>query len=56
MTSAVSYSSSSLIPVHFGLGTQQQADDMEIRWPSGRIQRLNRVRANQILDVTEPEH
>jgi hypothetical protein len=56
MTSAVSYSSSSLIPVHFGLGSQQEANDVEISWPSGRVQRLNHLRANQIVDVTEPAH
>ena len=54
MTSAVSYASSSLIPVHFGLGSAAKADDVEIRWPSGRLQRLKGVAADQVVDVTEP--
>jgi enediyne biosynthesis protein E4 len=54
MTSAVSYASSSLIPVHFGLGSEKEANDVEIRWPSGRVQRLNHLPANQIVNLTEP--
>ena len=54
MTSAVSYASSSLIPVHFGVAGETELNDVEIRWPSGRQQRLNHIRVNQILDVTEP--
>jgi hypothetical protein len=55
MTSAVSYASSSLIPVHFGLGEAKSLDDVEIRWPSGRVQRLNHVPINRVFAVKEPE-
>ena len=41
--------------VHFGLGFNQAADWIEIRWPSGRVQRLEDVAANQFLVVEEPE-
>ena len=55
MTSAVSYASSSLIPVHFGLGALKVVDDVEIHWPSGRVQHLTQVGINRIVDVTEPD-
>jgi hypothetical protein len=54
MTSAVSYASASLVPVHFGLGAAREVDDVEIHWPSGRVQRLNHVPVNRIVDVNEP--
>ncbi|MGI9071863.1 MAG: CRTAC1 family protein [Bryobacteraceae bacterium] len=56
MTSAVSYASASLIPVHFGVGKAQQLDDVEIRWPSGRTQRLDHLAVNRVIDVKEPAH
>jgi hypothetical protein len=55
MTSAVSYASASLIPVHFGLGDAKSVGDVELRWPSGRVQRLTQVPLNQIVNVTEPD-
>jgi enediyne biosynthesis protein E4 len=54
MTSAVSYASSSLIAVPFGIGKTVRVDDAEIRWPDGRVQHLRNVAANQIVDVKEP--
>ena len=55
MTSAVSYASASLIPVHFGVGDAKVLDDVEIRWPSGRVQHLKGVPVNRVIDVKEPE-
>ena len=40
--------------VHFGLGAATQADHVTIIWPSGQIQHLDNVAANQILEVVEP--
>jgi hypothetical protein len=54
MTSAVSYASSSLGPVHFGVGSATELNDVEIQWPSGRKQRLDKVPINQIINVKEP--
>lgn len=51
---SVGYSSSSAGPVHFGLGPDAVADAIEIDWPSGARQRLEGVRADQILKVREP--
>ncbi len=52
--SAGSYLSSNDRRVHFGLGSAATAR-VEIRWPSGRKQRLEGVASNQILTVVEPE-
>jgi enediyne biosynthesis protein E4 len=54
MTTNVGYASSSHSGVHFGLGKAKQVDRIEIRWPSGIEQVLTNVRANQVLQVTEP--
>lgn len=48
------YMSSSLLPEHFGLGSAAVAETVEIRWPSGTVQRLENVRADQMLQVVEP--
>jgi hypothetical protein len=36
---------------HFGLGKASEADWVEIRWPDGSVQRLEKVPANQVLTV-----
>jgi len=53
-TSSVCYASSSLGPVHFGLGAETTATTVEIRWPSGIVQTLQNVEADRIVKVTEP--
>lgn len=52
-TSAVGYASSSHGPVHFGLGHQKSVD-LEVVWPSGCLQVVKAVTANQIVRVVEP--
>jgi hypothetical protein len=54
MSSACGYASSSHFGVHFGLGKVDRIPSLEIRWPSGIVQVLRDVKANQILDVREP--
>ncbi len=54
MTTSVGYASSSDGPVHFGLGPDQRVDLVEIHWPSGRVQTLKDVSADQILKAVEP--
>jgi hypothetical protein len=54
MTTSVGYASSSDGPVHFGLGVENHADVVEIHWPSGIVQTLQNVSADQVLKVTEP--
>jgi len=41
--------------VHLGLGEERAIQSIEIRWPSGILQRLTDVPVDQILTVTEPE-
>ena len=53
MTSAVSYASSSLVPVHFGLGNKTSVEVIEVFWPDGTKQVLRDVKADRILQVTE---
>jgi hypothetical protein len=48
-----SYLSQSDLRVHFGLGDRQQAERLEIRWPSGQVDVLEDIEANQILTVRE---
>jgi hypothetical protein len=54
MTSAVSYASSNLGPVHFGLGSTATIPQIEIQWPDGRRQALHNVKADQTVTVREP--
>jgi len=53
VSSSVGYASSSDLTVHFGLGDATKAT-VEIRWPSGRTQRLGEVAADQRMSVDEP--
>jgi len=39
---------------HFGLGQHTEVDPLIIRWPSGTVQTLEHVKADQILTVKEP--
>ncbi|MBI5280556.1 MAG: CRTAC1 family protein [Candidatus Solibacter usitatus] len=37
--------------LHFGLAGAEKADVVEIRWPDGKVDRLENVKANQILKL-----
>jgi hypothetical protein len=54
VTTAGSYLSSGDRRVHFGLGPEAVAVMVEIRWPSGIVQRLERVQGDRIVRVDEP--
>jgi enediyne biosynthesis protein E4 len=54
-TSSGSYLSSNDKRLHFGLGSQTSAT-VEVAWPSGARQSLHDVRADQFLEMIEPEH
>jgi hypothetical protein len=53
VSTAGSYLSSSDKRVHFGLGSESIAQTIEIRWPSGILQTLKNISADQILQVDE---
>jgi enediyne biosynthesis protein E4 len=55
LRSGSSYLSSSELILTFGLGTHTQADAIEVRWPSGQIDQLKNVAADQIITVKEKE-
>ena len=40
--------------LHFGLGREDRIDCIEIKWPSGRLQKLSNVKGDQIITVREP--
>jgi hypothetical protein len=42
--------------LHFGLGKAGAADRVEIRWPDGAVERLENVKANQILKLVHEGH
>ncbi len=54
VSTAGSYLSSSDKRAHFGLGADTVAKSIEIRWPSGAVQVVENVRADQVLTVNEP--
>ena len=54
VSTASSYLSASDKRVHFGLGSGAVAQQIEIRWPSGILQKLEQVHGDQILQVDEP--
>jgi hypothetical protein len=54
VSTAGSYLSASDKRVHFGLGQDKTVKLVEISWPSGTVQRIEAVSADQILTVREP--
>ena len=55
VTTSVGFMSSSDRRAHFGLGADARLDHVEIRWPSGIVQRLEHPAVDQIMKVEEPE-
>jgi hypothetical protein len=51
--SGASYLSQSDLRLHFGLGRRAKIDLVEVRWPSGAIDRVANLNANRILTVKE---
>ena len=52
--SGSSFCSASDLKALFGLGEAQQAEMVTVTWPSGAVQSLRDVRANEVLTVREP--
>jgi hypothetical protein len=52
--SAGSYCCSHDPRMHFGLGEATVVPELEIRWPSRKVQKLTNVKADQILIIQEP--
>jgi len=47
------YFSQNDLRVHFGLGKAEKVDLLEIRWPSGQVDTLKDIKANQVIYVKE---
>ncbi|MGA7341353.1 MAG: CRTAC1 family protein [Terracidiphilus sp.] len=54
VTTGVGFMSSSDRRAHFGLGAETQIDHVEIRWPSGIVQRLEHPAVDRVVKVEEP--
>jgi enediyne biosynthesis protein E4 len=50
-----SYISQNDLRAHFGLGKAEQVDLLEVRWPSGQVDTIKDVKANQQVFVKEGE-
>jgi len=53
LRSGSGYLSASELVLTFGLGTAMKADEVEIQWPSGQVDRLSAVNAGQTVTVQE---
>ena len=51
--SGSSYSSSSDMRLHVGLGQTNQIDFAQVRWPSGLVERFESLRVDSIHDLKE---
>jgi hypothetical protein len=49
------YFSQSDLRIHFGLGKAEKVELLEIRWPSGKVDKLKDLRPNQVVYVKEGE-
>ncbi len=54
VSNSVGYASSSDLRVHFGLG-EERAASLEIRWPSGVVQKVDVPLVDKVIDVVEPK-
>jgi hypothetical protein len=55
VTTSVGYASSSDSRVHFGLGANAAAKEIQITWPSGIQQVLHDVTADRVVTIAEPK-
>jgi hypothetical protein len=53
LRSGSSYLSQSELVLTFGLGAQTKADQIEIQWPSGQVDKLTNINAGQTVTVQE---
>ena len=53
LRSGSSYLSQSELVLTFGLGSLPEAEALEVRWPSGQVDRLGKTAADQLITVRE---
>ncbi len=54
--SGTSYISQGDMRQHFGVGHATQIDAVEVRWPDDTPTKMEHVKANQIVEITQPDH
>lgn len=55
VSSGFGFGSSNSLPLEFGLGDRIQVDAVEIFWPSGIVERHQRLPVDQVLRFAEPD-
>jgi hypothetical protein len=53
LRSGSSYLSQSELVLTFGLAAQSKADQIEVQWPSGQLDKLSNIRAGQTVTIQE---
>jgi hypothetical protein len=48
-----SYASQSELPLTFGLGGATGVDSIKVKWPSGRVDSVGALKANQVVTIKE---
>jgi len=48
-----SYYSHDDLRVHFGLGAESRVDEIEVRWPSGKVQKVKDVEGRRVVKIVE---
>ena len=48
-----SYLSHSDWRLHFGIGAAKAIDEIEVRWPSGKAEKLAKVPVDRVITITE---
>ena len=52
--SGTSYISQDDMRQHFGLGAATQVDSLEVKWPDGTATKMENVKANRLVEVSQP--
>ena len=50
------YNSQHMMRAHFGLGSSETVLDIRVRWPSGIVQNVTGISADQLIRVVEDEN
>jgi len=53
VSTAGSYQSSNDKRVHFGLGADKYVRLLEVTWPSGRLQKIENIKADRVISIRE---
>ncbi len=53
VTSTAGYLSGQSLTLHFGLGLDREVDRVTVRWPSGTVEELRNLRADQMVLLIE---